>query len=1210
MNTARATLWLKNRMPGEISCASLCYPQFGRWLLRLGLVAFLALRATAVQGQECPPDCRPMSTTSWAILSVVTAGEEATEKSGRVNALWVDAGQALWAGTDVGLSRYDGHAWQTHPNPESPASNRIRCLTGDGAGGVWAGTSAGLSHFDGRAWRATLTTADGLPDNLVTSIAPDGAGGLWVGTLRGLAHFDGQQVDLRVNQVNGQSLDEIGSVAALLPDQAGGVFSAVGNQVIHVSRQGATQQYGAAAGLDIQRRVQALTTTADGHLWAGTGAGLYRFDGTAFEAIPLADDADVQSPDVISMATDGGDGLWLGTPQGLWHFDGQRIVQRFTAREGLAADPVLVISRTDDGTLWLGTVDGMISRGNPIAWRTFPAAGSNFYAVRGANGRLWATSDEGLATWDGQRWQQVVAGQAMGLWLADGAVWFGTAAGLQRLDATDRPPVLVDSLDGQLSRAIAGDAAGSLWVGTRAGLFHLRKGMAPEHYDRTTGLAHNRINALLPDPVANTVWVGTDGGVSWRTGDAWASVTWEGSFALKTVRILAWGSDGSIWAGTDAGLRRLPPHASASDPTAWELYESRNIVDPEQPKLAQGDRVNALWVDEATNQLWVGTDAGLWGLHDNGTLDQDDDVWASLVAQDGLVSNRVTTLWRDVEGKLWIGTARGLIRHVPIAQPPVITADDILTNDAPLGAEIPWQQTDVRFRFEGSSLVTERLFYRYQLLSDDEGDPIGDEWRVFRPGQQVDLTPGNGYRLTVQAFDPDLNASPPASAAFVVEAVPPLARQEIQVILVLLTAGSIGVAIVLGPGRRWWRAYKRPAYRETWEIDFIQTRADLPVFTAYARQRYARDLRLIVEGRAGHLFSQEGESIAANPELPDDLLSLHEAWRSATDADDLAAKLDDLAHSLGTALLPQKLATMAQALREAAARRGYYVRLRLNFAEAPALAIWPWEVSQPAGLEPLGANAVTAVSRWLPRPRASGETEEDTPPAVMPPLARDHTLRVLLVVASPTDVDLPPLDGGSELRRLQEALDGLRAEVRVLAGVGAGGPETEYDTREALALELEAGADVVHFIGHAGPHPRPPQDIVLYGEDRYGDLYGLGAADLAEVIAASQERGSGPRLVVLNACRTAEADGREALAGLVPELIVKTGLMAVVGMQYPVGDGAAVFTSTFYPALVRTQLVDFAVSLARETMKREAKGRDWAAPVLYMQVADGMIYEP
>jgi len=1206
----RATLGLKNRMPGKTSCASLRCPQFGRWLLWLGLVAFLALRPTAVQGQECLPDCHPMSTTSWAILSVVTAGDEATEKSGRVNALWADAGQALWAGTDIGLSRYDGHAWQTHPNPESPASNRIRCLTGDGAGGVWAGTSAGLSHFDGHAWRTTLTTADGLPDNLVTSIAPDGVGGLWIGTLRGLAHFDGQQVDLRVDQVDGQSLDEIGSVAALLPDRAGGVFSAVGRRVIHVSRQGAVQQYGAAAGLDTERRVQALTTTADEHLWAGTGAGLYRFDGTAFEAIPLADDADVQSPDVISMATDGGNGLWLGTPQGLWHFDGQRVVQRFAAREGLAADPVLAISRTDDGTLWLGTVDGMISRGNPIAWRTFPAAGSNFYAVRGATGRLWATSDEGLATWDGQRWQQVVAGQALGLWLADGAVWFGTAAGLQRLDATDRPPVLVDSLDGQLPRAIAGDAAGSLWVGTRAGLFHLREGMAPEHYDRTTGLAHNRINALLPDPVANTVWVGTDGGVSWRTGDTWASVTWEGGFALKTVRTLAPGSDGSIWAGTDAGLRRLPPYASASDPAAWELYESRNIFDPEQPQLAQGDRVNALWADETTNQLWVGTDAGLWGLHDNGTLDQDDDVWASLGAQDGLVSNRVTALWRDVEGKLWIGTARGLIQHVPIAQPPVITADDILTDDAPLGAEIPWQQTDVRFSFEGSSLVTERLFYRYQLLSDDEADPIGDEWRVFRPGQGVDLTPGNGYRLTVQAFDPDLNASPPASAAFVVQAIPPLARQEIQVILVLLTAGSIGVAIVLGPGRRWWRAYKRPAYRETWEIDFIQTRADLPVFTAYARQRYARDLRLIFEGRAGHLFSQEGESIAANPELPDDLLSLHEAWRSATDPDDLAAKLDDLAHSLGTALLPKKLARMAQALREATARRGYYVRLRLNFVEAPALAVWPWEVAQPAGLEPLGLNAVTAVSRWLPRSRASGETEENTPPAVMPPLARDHTLRVLLVVASPKDVGLPPLDGGSELRRLQEALDGLRAEVRPLAGVGAGGPETEYNTREALAHELEAGADVVHFIGHAGPHPRRPQDIVLYGEDRYGDLYGLGAADLAEVIGDSQKRGTGPRLVVLNACRTAEVDGREALAGLVPELIVKTGLMAVVGMQYPVEDGAAVFTSTFYPALVRTQLVDFAVSLARETMKREVKGRDWAAPVLYMQVADGMIYEP
>jgi CHAT domain-containing protein len=133
---------------------------------------------------------------------------------------------------------------------------------------------------------------------------------------------------------------------------------------------------------------------------------------------------------------------------------------------------------------------------------------------------------------------------------------------------------------------------------------------------------------------------------------------------------------------------------------------------------------------------------------------------------------------------------------------------------------------------------------------------------------------------------------------------------------------------------------------------------------------------------------------------------------------------------------------------------------------------------------------------------------------------------------------------------------------------------------------------------------------VLYGEDRYGDLYGFAASKLVEIIADRHRLGAGPRLLVLNACRTAEVNGGETLAGLVPTLIAGTGLMAVVGMQYPVGEGAAVFSSTFYPALARAQTLDYAVARAREAMRREIEGRDWTAPVLYMQVADGMIYKP
>jgi CHAT domain-containing protein len=166
---------------------------------------------------------------------------------------------------------------------------------------------------------------------------------------------------------------------------------------------------------------------------------------------------------------------------------------------------------------------------------------------------------------------------------------------------------------------------------------------------------------------------------------------------------------------------------------------------------------------------------------------------------------------------------------------------------------------------------------------------------------------------------------------------------------------------------------------------------------------------------------------------------------------------------------------------------------------------------------------------------------------------------------------------------------------------------------EGELVDRAAGPpDVVHFIGHAAPHPDPKKrdGIELYLEDAKGLFYPLAAPGLAKMIAESQALVDGPRLVVLNACQTAQVDGSQTLVGLVPELVTRTGVMAVIGMQFKVGDdAAATFSAVLYSQLLDTQPLDYAVARARSAMS-EYGGHDWAAPVLYMQVADGMIYEP
>ena len=63
-------------------------------------------------------------------------------------------------------------------------------------------------------------------------------------------------------------------------------------------------------------------------------------------------------------------------------------------------------------------------------------------------------------------------------------------------------------------------------------------------------------------------------------------------------------------------------------------------------------------------------------------------------------------------------------------------------------------------------------------------------------------------------------------------------------------------------------------------------------------------------------------------------------------------------------------------------------------------------------------------------------------------------------------------------------------------------------------------------------------------------------------------------------------------------------------MQYPIRDEASArFSSAFYRELFKTEPLDYAVSQARHAIRNQLGGRDWAAPVLYMRVADGMIFE-
>ena len=269
-----------------------------------------------------------------------------------------------------------------------------------------------------------------------------------------------------------------------------------------------------------------------------------------------------------------------------------------------------------------------------------------------------------------------------------------------------------------------------------------------------------------------------------------------------------------------------------------------------------------------------------------------------------------------------------------------------------------------------------------------------------------------------------------------------------------------------------------------------------------------------------------------------------------------------------------------------AGHRGQGVRLKLRI-HPPELAMLPWEfLYDPRRADYLCLDANTPLVRYLDLAQ------------VIRPLAVAPPLRILSMVASPSDQE--PLDVETERRRLDQALAGLQTagsvELHWLAG------QTWRDLQQALR---HGPWHIFHFIGHGGFDAQRDQGLLLFtGDD--GRAHRISATQLSRLLARQRDS---LRLVLLNACEGARG-GRQDLFSGTAATLVRSGIPAVLAMQYAITDAAAIeFARIFYGALADDLPVDTAVSDARNAINlRNERSLEWGTPVLYMRAADGRIF--
>ncbi len=266
-----------------------------------------------------------------------------------------------------------------------------------------------------------------------------------------------------------------------------------------------------------------------------------------------------------------------------------------------------------------------------------------------------------------------------------------------------------------------------------------------------------------------------------------------------------------------------------------------------------------------------------------------------------------------------------------------------------------------------------------------------------------------------------------------------------------------------------------------------------------------------------------------------------------------------------------------------AAERGTQLRVVLR-TQSAELAALPWEMLY----DPEAGAYLCAREPLVRHVSVSGVTR---PLRVAPPL------RILGVVSAPRDQS--PLDVEGEKHRLRAALAPLGSRVSLRWVDGGRWSDVQQ--------ELVSGSwHVLHFVGHGGFNTEDREGVLalendakktdLVGAERFGDLLTLQVPPL--------------QLVVLNSCAGAQAAADDLFSSTAATL-VRTGVAAVVAMQFAVSDPAAkAFAAGFYQAIAYNHSIAEAVRFGRIGIRGTGEETlEWITPVLYLRGDDAPLFD-